>query len=289
MGIFAVLRIQSTIFVYFCSLMEGKIKIHIEHPEAWELLVSIGGRQLNYILYAPSVAGSLIIGDVPLADNSLQALEDAVYNTPELLNEYKRVKVTVRSQHFVLFSDMVADDDCLSFLPRVYPEDDGDVAVCALPGHNTKIAWTMPSGMQAFLGRTFNYPAVCHHLAPMCAHFAELNAGAERSRMYVNMDDGSMDLAVYRDGALQSVNSFPLASHQDAVYYALNTWDSHHLDQMTDEIQVMGESEACAEIVPELREFVKHVMPAVYPAAAMRLGRNAMQAPLELILLALCE
>ena len=39
----------------------------------------------------------------------------------------------------------------------------------------------------------------------------------------------------------------------------------------------------------ELRKYVKYVMPAAYPAAAMQLGHNAVQAPLELVLLALCE
>ena len=53
--------------------------------------------------------------------------------------------------------------------------------------------------------------------------------------------------------------------------------------------QLTGERTMCASMTPVLREFVKFVMPAVYPAAAMQLGRNAMQAPLELILQALCE
>ena len=51
----------------------------------------------------------------------------------------------------------------------------------------------------------------------------------------------------------------------------------------------MGDNELQSTMLPMLREYVKNVMPAAYPAAAMRLGRNAMQAPLELILLALCE
>jgi hypothetical protein len=58
---------------------------------------------------------------------------------------------------------------------------------------------------------------------------------------------------------------------------------------LTDELQLTGDGGQRASMTPELRKYVKYVMPAVYPAAAMRLGRNAMQAPLELILLALCE
>ena len=85
------------------------------------------------------------------------------------------------------------------------------------------------------------------------------------------------------------VNTYPFTNAQDAAYFALNAWRTHDLDQLTDELQLTGDGDTRAIMTPVLREYVKYVMPAVYPAAAMRLGRNAMQAPLELILLALCE
>ena len=45
-------------------MMEGKNKINIQHPEAWELLVLVEDEQVSYILYTPSVDGSLITGEV---------------------------------------------------------------------------------------------------------------------------------------------------------------------------------------------------------------------------------
>ena len=98
-----------------------------------------------------------------------------------------------------------------------------------------------------------------------------------------------MDLAIYCAGKLQCANTYLFNNHKDAVYYALTAWRTHGLEQLTDELQLMGDNAECAAMTPGLREFVKSVMPAVYPAAAMQLGRNAMQAPLELVLLALCE
>ncbi len=46
--------------------MEGEERINIQHPEAWELLVSIDDKQVNYILYTPTVANSLIVGELSL-------------------------------------------------------------------------------------------------------------------------------------------------------------------------------------------------------------------------------
>lgn len=269
--------------------MEGKERISIQHPEAWELLVSINDKQVDYILFTPAVAGSLITGAVQVDGDTLQALEDAVYDTPELLGEYKRVRIVVHSTHYVLLPIAAADGDCLALVREAFPDDDGDAAVCPLPGCGVKLAYLMPRGMQAFIGRTFNYPVTVHHLAPLCEHFKELNRGDDIARMFLHLDGTCMNVAIYRGGSLQMANTYSFSNAQDAAYYALNAWRTYGLDQLTDELQLAGDSDTRAVMTPVLRDYIKYVMPAVYPAAAMRLGRNAMQAPLELILMALCE
>jgi len=269
--------------------MEGKENIDIQHPEAWELLVSIDDKQVKYILFTPTVANSLITGEVACVDDSLQGLEDAVYNTPLLLNEYKRVRIIVHSPHFVLLPGETSDEDAMRLVRVAFLDEDADALVCTMPHHGVKLAYLLPRGMQAFLGRTFVYPFVCHHLMPLCEYFLQQNRGSEISRMFLNVQDGKMDLAIYRKGQFQCANTYPFTDIQDATYFVLNAWRTYEMDQLTDELQLMGANALCSAMTPELRKFVKYVMPAVYPAAAMQLGRNAMQAPLELILLALCE
>lgn len=269
--------------------MDGKSKIDIQHPEAWELLVSIGDRRVDYILYSPSVANSLMMGEVALDDDSLQALEDAVYDLPLLLNEYRRVRIVVQSQHFVLLPIEASDDDCALLIRQAFPEEEGDVETCVLQRNGARVAYLVPRGMKAFLGRTFNYPDVCHRLLPLCEFFKEEQGGAAMSRMLLNLYDGGMDMVIYRDGELQCANCYRFDDVQDAAYFAMNAWRTYDLDQLTDELQLIGDASMRESLTPVLREYVKRVMPAVFPAAAMRLGRNAMQAPLELILLALCE
>lgn len=269
--------------------MGGNRDINIQHPEAWELLVLIEDKRVRYTLFTPTVDGSLIIGDVARADDTLQGLEDAIYDTPVLLNEYRRVRVLVRTSHFVMLPGGTADKDCHLLVRQAFTGDDGDVAVNEMPGGDVKMAYLMPRGMQAFLGRTFNYPEVYHYLFPLYGYFRELNHGNDVSRMFLNLRDSGMDVVIFRNGQLQCVNSYPFENADDAAYFALNAWRTHGLDQLTDELQLTGDNEVRAAMTPLLRQYVKFVMPAVYPAAAMRLGRNAMQAPLELILLALCE
>lgn len=269
--------------------MKGKHEIDIQHPEAWELLVSIEDSQVRYILFTPTVANSLVIGEVARTEDSIQGLEDAVYDSKVLLNEYKRVRVVVHPQHFILLPLDATDDDCSSLVSDTFPHDEGNTAVCAMPLNGVKVAYLLPRGLQAFLGRTFNYPEIVPHLVPLCEHFKELEQDENNSRMFLHLSEERINLAIYRDGALMCANTFSFTNAQDAAFFSLSAWRGHGLNQLTDELRLLGDNNLLAEMTPVLRNYVKHVMPAAYPAAAMRLGRNAMQAPFELILLALCE
>ena len=270
-------------------MMKRKSNIAIQHPEVWEVLVSIDDGQMDYVLFTPTVANSLIFGNIGFSDLSMQGLEDAVYDTPELLNDYQRVRIMVHSRHFVLLPEDTNDDDCAMLVRQAFPDDDGDSAVSLVPTGGVKIAYLMPRGMLAFLGRTFNYPLICHPLMPLCGYFKGMDKGDDTSRMFLHLGDGNMDLAIYRNGGLQCANSYPFTNAADAVFFALSAWRAHAMDQLSDEVQFSGIGEQSTEVAAMLREYVKNVMPAAFPAAAMQLGRHAMQAPLDLVLLALCE
>jgi len=273
--------------------MEGNSNISIRHPEAWHLLVGLGRLSVSYVLYTPSVDGSLTTGEVRVgeATTPLQALEDTVCDTPLLLDEYGQVRVVVDVPHFVLLPSDVSQQDAETLLRAAYPDDDGDVCVCApCRDAGVTVVCLLPRGLRAFIDRTFNYPTIYHRLTSLCEWFVSTNHGDKGGRMLLNMRTDGMDMVIARGGALQCATSYATRSADDAAYYALNAWRTYGLDQLTDEMQLTGSREVRAQMSPLLRRYVKYVMPAIYPAEAMRLGRNAMQAPLELILLALlCE
>ena len=168
------------------------------------------------------------------------------------------------------------------------PDADADVAMCALQRCGTNLAFEITSGVLSFLQRTFNTPPIYHHLHPLCEHYKRLNEGTEISRMFLNMSPSRMDMVMYSKGLMTLANSYDYHSPEDAAYFALHAWDSMGLDRLSDEVQLTGDKAARNAIAPILRDYIGFVMPAIYPAAAMRLGHDAMKAPFDLILLALC-
>ena len=57
----------------------------------------------------------------------------------------------------------------------------------------------------------------------------------------------------------------------------------------SDELHIMGDKEQKKALLPELRKYVKTVIQTIFPAQLLKLGKNAMIAPFDLIVIPLCE
>ena len=263
----------------------------IAHPELWTLQLAIGDSELQYTLHSESQADSLISGTVAIAagEDTVKALSDAVYDTPLLLDDYGRVRIVVHSQHFLLLPAVTDDDLARTLLLEQFPDADGDVAQFALPRCGVAMVFEVPRGLTAFLKRTFNAPAIVHHLYPLCEHFKAMNATPGTARMFVNLEARHADLVIFRAGTIVMAGSFPVHNTTDITYMVMNAWQTFGLNSESDELQLIGNRDVRQQVADELRQFVNYVMPAIYPFDALRIGSRAVDAPLDLILFALCE
>ncbi|MCQ2288020.1 MAG: DUF3822 family protein [Muribaculaceae bacterium] len=267
-------------------------KINIQQPELWTLQMSLDSKTLDYILYTDAQEDSLIMGSIELdtsAGKYLRQVENAVYDNPFLLDDYKEVRVIYNSPHFVLLPQEYDEIEAQEVFDTHFPDSDGEMAMCSLKRCGVNIAFEIPKGVLGFMQRTFFTPPVFHHLHPLCEHYKRINDGSEIARMFINMSDSHMDMVVYQNGRMVLANSFDYRTPQDAAFFALHTWDSMGMDRLNDEVQLTGDKAQRDAIAPILRKYIGYVMPAIYPAAALRLGQNAMKAPFDLIMLALCE
>ncbi len=267
--------------------------IHIERPELWTLQLQVEPGRIFYTLHNRHEANSLTWGEITLdegATSSLKAVEDAVYDNPALLDDFGSVNILVHSEHFVVMPHEQAHESALfELLAAAYPDMEGEPALDTLPQCGVCIAFEAMTGLIPFLQRTFNMPAIHHHLHALCEHFCGVNSGSSISRMFLNLRPGNMDMVVYTKGRLEIANTFRFRSTHDAAFFALQAWECCHMDRQRDELQLAGDRRVRDELAPELRRFIAYVMPAIYPARAMQLSHDAMQAPIDLIYLALCE
>ena len=95
------------------NLSSTTANIDIQHPEYWTLQLAFGPSEVQYTLHDIDEENSLITGTLPLdlsCGSYLKAAENAIYDNPVLLNDYKKVRIMVESQHFMILPEAFADE-----------------------------------------------------------------------------------------------------------------------------------------------------------------------------------
>lgn len=266
--------------------------IKIQSPEHWNLILRIGETSVKFILYNDEEENSLICRELPIDTNSgnyLKALENCIYDNSVLIQDFKKIAVSVDSSHFVILPNELNDDEMIQdILEYMYVEDGGDYNVNELIENKSSIACLIPPGVIAFLQRTFNMPMIIHHLTPLCAYSVERCQKIGISRMFVHLYDNRMDVCVCCKDELLMANTFYYREIDEAAFYMLNVWQNWGLDVMNDELQLSGEKSVRDRLTPQLRKYINYVMPIIFPASAMKIGQDAIKAPFDLILLSQC-
>ncbi len=275
------------------SLSNCTSDIEIQHPECWSLIMRLGSSAIKLLLYSNEESNSLISREIPLdiyGDDYLKALENCIYDNPVLIQDYKRVAVSIESSRFVVLPPEIRDEDTVNdIMDYIYAESLEDRYICDLSKEGKTVVFTVPLGVIAFLQRTFNMPEIVHHLVPLCSYSALKSEKSGISKMFVYLSNNRMDMCIYRKGELQMTNTFRYRNDEEPSYYILNAWQTCGLNTLTDELHLSGDKSVRDLLVPILRKYISYVMPIMFPATAMRIGQDAIKAPFDLILLSQCE
>lgn len=126
-------------------------------------------------------------------------------------------------------------------------------------------------------------------ITPMLRHFSENYDGTTRFRVYLNCREGFVDAFAFDGRQLAILNSFPVRSVSDAVYYALAFSKTVGFEVSTTPYCIVGDETMATSIVSHLRDFAHNVVLGSLrdDFAASPLSLNN-QIPYDLALHALC-
>lgn len=263
----------------------------------WHLLLELRPGELSAVACPLYDGDRLMLERIPLgmtadgpaalsAHASLKQIEDAVYDHPELLLDYRRVTVLIDTERFLAIPDAIAPSSELfaAVFGQAFPSAGRrELLVSPVGGMKLNIAYDVDADILGFLRRTFHNATIRHVLAPLCIYFRQKYPGGGRGKTLVNFDGSRMDMLVLGPVAPLVLNSFRFRDPMDAAYYILAVRQQLALAD-TDEIMIGGDRAMRAAVTPVLRRFVRYVMPAIFPTVMFRAGRDALSAPFPLIL-----
>lgn len=265
----------------------------ITDPACWQLIMELSDDSLQVMAFSPFEQHEMIYERIESPEpklSRLRKLEDAVYDNPLLLSEFRRVTVLCDTTRFMALPDFAGSDNVsgVAAFRYLFPGGPdgarGEVLFSELPELNMSIAYEVDASVAGFLRRTFPCVRFEHPLVPLCRYFKSRHRGRSYGKTLVNINGRRLDIVTLGNNAPLMVNSFRFREPMDAVYYILSSRKSLKLAD-TDEIIIGGDRMTRAQMTPVLRRYVRYVMPAIFPSVMFRAGRASLSAPFEMILL----
>lgn len=262
-----------------------------------QLALRITEEALSYACYGPAAEESLQFGTIPLPGrfgrNSAKEVENVVYDTPLLLEPFKKTTVLAQAKHFAIipdeFSENGKSDECRRYFSFLYPDDDGMLLLDRIEDDKATIAFSMQPDTVNFLNRTFSNPRICHILSPMVCYFRTKSRSGELHKMFAYFSGRTVEVIVLRDSRLAFANFFSFSTADDALYFILNAWQQCGMNPKTAELSLAGDKASRKAVLPALKKYIANVGQSIFPAKLLRWGRTALDAPFDLIVLPLCE
>ncbi len=258
----------------------------------YTLMMRITRHELMYAYYHPAIDDSLVSECIALNSSVpfLQAVEQAVYSREVLLQTFKRAYILLPSSHFMLVPNEVATlSDNTIFYTGVYDTPEEEILECCLPNNGALMLSGYDKRVVAFLRRTIDRPTFLHPLAALSEYFYRKSRIGNQCKMYLHLNKETMDVVCFNHDGLLIANTFGYNHVNDAAYHVLNIWKQLQLDQRNDEIHIAGDIAIRRDLSSLLRQYVRTVVPVIFPSNSLALGSKAMQLPYDLIALSLCE
>ena len=270
--------------------------IEILHPEVWSLAIRLSPGKIVYAVSSRMEDNSLVFGEIPFdgsGKDEIKEIESAVYDNRFFLYGYERRTIFSESRHFLLIPDEFSAggdyEECCRYYKYLYPGDRLVVRTDRIEGKGVTLVFGIEPALDSFLRRTFDNPEVTHFLTPIIKFFSRREHSNAANRMFVYFNDGKVGVVVLKNENMAFANFFRFSDINDAFYYVMNAWNANGLDPLSDEMHLLGEKRCRKALLEQFRRYVRVVVQSIFPARLLKLGRNAMDAPFDLIVLPLCE
>ncbi len=269
-----------------------------ENTRFHQLYIRLSASRLDVIIFSRHEDNSLIYRSFELTPDEngsiLKSLENTVYDNPLLLRDYQNTHIVIESSRFIIAPLQLASDTTL--LRKLYEETHsdpltGNVEIISddIPHLGCTIALAIDTPLISFLNRAFSRPRIHHHLSPLIRYYSDRRRHGNTTAMFINLRPTALDTIIFSGNSLRTANTIPFRTTDDAVYHILSLRKILMIDDDTDEVLISGERDTRLSVINSLRDFIPYVMPVIFPSAMFRAGKNALEAPFDLIVTPLCE
>lgn len=169
----------------------------------------------------------------------LRKIENAVYDHPQLLEDYS-ADIVIQTERTMIVPIDVAEDDerAEEEFKAIYKSDPDDMMVDRL--EDEAVLWWLTPGLPSFLSRTFPGARVMSHIGVILRYLERL--GLENGEvMVLNTRPISCDVILIKDGKLKCASTQRSANPEEAIYRLLRASEVFGFSPRTGRLAVRDE------------------------------------------------
>lgn len=205
-------------------------------------------------------------------DNLLSRIENAVYDHPQLLDDFA-ADIAIETNRVLWAPEAVVDGDDdpgEMIFKEVFAADDDDIMRDYADG--CVCLYTLAPGLQSFLQRTFPGARIRCHQSVLVRRLGERTA--DMPRVYIDVRRNEADYIVMDGRRLLLAVTHDWHDKEDIRYHLFNILEAYGLDPKAVHVSLSGEREIRNELVQGLRREVAYVMMTLVPGIAVKAGMS---------------
>lgn len=263
----------------------------VARPPLWRLAMRVGAQALDVAINTPLEDHALIYRhfDLDAGMEPLAAFEDLIYDNPLLLADFGKVDVLIDTPRFTLVpSEIHSDEVRADIVQAIWPDPSLATLAQELPTGDT-LLMAADAGLVSFVRRTFPEGRILHPIGVLATYFAARSGQGNASKLFCRLRPGGVDMVGMAQGRLAVATQAEATTPEDMAYFILATAQTCGMSLDADELCLYGHADLREQVAPLLRPLARYVMPVIFPSEIFKAGKDALQAPFELMILPLCE
>jgi hypothetical protein len=177
--------------------------------------------------------------------------------------KFDKVHIAFLTHDFTLVPEAFATENNLRPLLNF---STGNTALRAPAAHfikGIKFSYVIHPELSDYIERTFVNASVRHTGAVNIGLLFSQHSLLE-SQVFMNIGDGSIELAIKNKADLQFYNVFNFQSNEDILYYLLFTMEQFGLNPLLVKLSLAGQVPVTEDLVKSLKKYIKHVLFCVH-------------------------
>jgi hypothetical protein len=264
----------------------------IDNSEKYIMSIRLWSGGLSFSAYNPSEGQNFFFREVEF-DRTIPyitSLKELFFANDCLVWTYKHTNILCVFQQFTLAPDCyITDKQKAQYLSFNFSSAVKRCLSNHLDEEKAEVIFGLEEEVYEFCVRSLVNPVFTHHITSQLIMLGKQCQGDKFNHMFVVIHRTIVDIICFSETRLLFANSYDYEQLNDLLYYILYVWQQTGMNQLSDQLSLAGELALCTRTTQSLHTYIQHIGRIEIPAKAYLVGGEILQAPMDLILLSVCE